>query len=328
MCIKPLNPIQRSCAWFPSQPLPLSFVSDAVPECYRPHTNHITRILLATFIFCLSEELHALLLTSASRCSTLARRLSMSLRLAFTLSTSSFVFLTSVRISFRISVWSEVGLRVSSGAHPIPAVRRRVFSRGGSPMKSSFRTTAKLLLVSLLAWLGVGPFCRLHLKLARLNRCTLNYKSACAYLPIVMSENCKRPRISEHYLCPHCGHTLIRSCLRSISACIFRQPRSNGFKLAVAFRQTAVTMTFLRYQSQSPQTTTYQRHCKKVNYSEFWYLSRIFHSLFYKLSSIFILLLIHSVLERENQCATLPGAIGPSLLCAVVFSASYGTRRR
>ena len=54
-----------------------------------------------------------------------------------------------------------------------------------------------------------------------------------------------------------------------------------------------------------------------VNYSEFWYLSRIFHSLFYKLISIFIfLLLTFSIYSygRENQCAISQGANGFSSL--------------
>ena len=60
-----------------------------------------------------------------------------------------------------------------------------------------------------------------------------------------------------------------------------------------------------------------------VNYSESWYLSRIFHSLFHKLFSIFIFLL-HTFSMGEKTSARLHRA---SLLCAVVFSASHGTRK-
>ena len=38
-----------------------------------------------------------------------------------------------------------------------------------------------------------------------------------------------------------------------------------------------------------------------VNYSEFWYLSRIFHSLFYKLISIFIFLLLTFSIGEKNS---------------------------
>ena len=41
-----------------------------------------------------------------------------------------------------------------------------------------------------------------------------------------------------------------------------------------------------------------------VNYSEFWYLSQIFHSLFYKLISIFIFLL-HTFSMGEKTSARL-----------------------
>ena len=80
------------------------------------------------------------------------------------------------------------------------------------------------------------PFCRLHLKLARLNRCTLNYQSACAYLPIAMSENCKRPRISEHYLCPHCGHTLNKKSFKEHKRLYFSTATKQWVETSCSFQ--------------------------------------------------------------------------------------------
>ena len=65
-----------------------------------------------------------------------------------------------------------------------------------------------------------------------------------------------------------------------------------------------------------------------VIYSEFWYLSWIFHSLFYKLISIFIFFL-HTFSMGEKTSARLHRErTVRRRLASSVLSASYDTRRR
>lgn len=123
----------------------------------------ITRILFGTVVFCLSEELHALLLLiSVSLCSTAAILLSSSLRLALTSSTSLLVFCTSLRICFSISeedvcsVGGEAAL-----LDVIPELRAWVGIRAGTedcagkPLQKDNRLTADELVCSSLGVAGM-----------------------------------------------------------------------------------------------------------------------------------------------------------------------------
>lgn len=120
----------------------------------------ITRILFGTVVFCLSEELHALLLLISV--STAAILLSSSLRLALTSSTSLLVFCTSLRICFSISEEDVCSLEGEAALlDVIPELRAWVGIRAGTedcagkPLQKDNRLTADELVCSSLGVTGM-----------------------------------------------------------------------------------------------------------------------------------------------------------------------------
>ena len=197
----------------------------------------ITRILFGTVVFCLSEELHALLLLiSVSLRSTAAIRLSSSLRLALTSSTSLLVFWTSLRICFNISEDDVCSLGGEAALFDVIRTWVGICAGAedceGKPLQKDNRLTANELVCSNVGVGGImsGLLSKLpgeelpmesksFISPSIFNTPTLSGTSRaimhfdphnikCACVNISTMSECKKRKTEQHYLCSHCGHHL------------------------------------------------------------------------------------------------------------------------